>query len=179
MSSTDTSESLIQRAMNRPLTEKLSEKSVRLKQATEAILASDSAAGLAENRRTNKAYNQQSDRATKAMVDKWIKGNGAMPQDDDDTVITDLGDRYTENHYHGEQGAKPSVAKGLLAKALPWLLAAALVPLSGIGGALLTKYMGGGSDVNVKDVQSKFKVEVYDENGTLIETLPYSELPAK
>jgi hypothetical protein len=36
------------------------------------------------------------------MVDKWIKGNGgnAVPKDDEETVTTDLGDRYTEIHYH-------------------------------------------------------------------------------
>lgn len=162
--------------MNRPLEEKLATKSVRLKQATEAVLVSDAADGLAENRRSVKEYNKQSDRATKAMVDKWIKGNGGntMPQEDD-TVVTDLGDRYTEIHNHNAPAASTSTLGSLAGKVLPWVLAAALGPLGGLLGAWWMSKTG--QDVNVKDVQSKFKVEVYDESGKLIQTLPYDQLP--
>ncbi len=185
--STDTTDSsLLQQAMKRPLLEKLEQKSVRLKQATEAALVSDAAAGLAEDRRSTKAYNQQADRATKAMTDKWIKANGGqMPQDDDDTVVTDLGDRYQEIHNHYGQPAAaagttqaPDPAKpasdSLFKKIAPVLLAATLGPAAGVLGAW---YFNKDAPVNVKDVQSKFKVEVYDETGKLITTLPYDQLP--
>lgn len=189
MPSTDTTDSsLIQRAMDRPLEEKLATKSVRLKQATEAILATDAAAGLAENRRSTKAYNQQADRATEHMVSNWISsgqagrpgGNKSMPEDDD-TVNLDLGDRYQEIHNHPAptvSGGQPSVTRrvaGSFAKKwLPLILAGTLGPAAGVLGSW---WFNKGDAVNVKDVQSKFKVEVYDENGTLIQTLPYSELP--
>lgn len=176
MSSTTTTESsLIQQAMNRPLEERLAVKSVRLKQATEAVLVSDAADGLAENRRSTKEYNKQSDRATKAMVDGWVKGNGgsAMPQEDE--TVVDLGDRYTEVHNHNAPAATTSTVGSIAGKVLPWVLATALGPLGAVLGAW---WMGkSGDEVNVKDVQSKFKVEVYDESGKLIQTLPYDQLP--
>jgi hypothetical protein len=176
--------------MNRPVLEKLETKSVRLKQATEAVLVSDAAAGLSENRRSGKEYNKQADRATKAMVDKWLKGNGgsAVPKDDDETVTTDLGDRYTEIHNHygsapgdatnagGKVGTPPAASAGssLLKKALPLILASTLGPAAGVLGSW---YFNKDAGLNVKDVQSKFKVEVYDEAGKLMKTLPYDQLP--
>ncbi len=195
MSSTDTTDSsLLKQAMNRPLGEKLANKSVRLKQATEALLVTDAAAGLSENRRSTKEYNKQADRATKTMVDQWTEASGGknVPQDDDETVTTDLGDRYQEIHNHYGQGgqagsAAPSAIGSVAKKALPWVLAAA-IPATGVlgagAGALGSWWFNkskpaADTPINVKDVQSKFKVEVYDEAGKLMTTLPYDALPKK
>jgi hypothetical protein len=109
VASADTKEpSVITRAMNRPLKDKLLEKSIKLEQAEHAVMLADRAAGLAEFRRTETDYHKQQERAVKGLVDKAFKGGGeskpegeAVP-DDDETVTTtvDLGDRYTEEHHH-------------------------------------------------------------------------------
>lgn len=132
----------------------------------------DRVAGFAENRRADKVYKRQTDRAITATVDAYVDSKGKQGKNmpaDDDTVNLDLGDKFHEHHHHGRQGS------GLLGKVLPWVLATAMGPL----GAVLAAWWVGGeseSQVNVQDVQSKFKVEVYDEKGTLIHTLPYAEL---
>lgn len=177
MVSTDTKKpSLISRALNRPWLQRATQKSVRIRQADEALMMADRAAGLAEDRRTNKNYHEQQERVVKATVDKYVKRNGAttMPEDED-AVQVDLGDRYEEHtHLHGPQRGASS---GVLGKVLPWVLATAMGPL---GMAAAAWWLGSDKEsLNVKDVQSKFKIEVYDESGTLIETLPYSELPKK
>lgn len=167
--------SLIDKAMSMSPVEKAALKSARIQQATAAVLASDAAAGLAENRRSVSEYNRQSDRAVKHMVDRYV-GNGANVPSEEDTVNMDLGDRYQEiRHYHGSQGG----GIGRMAKAVaPWLLAAAMGPVgAGIAAWLLRDRSEPAPAVNVKDVQSKFKVEVYDEKGNLLLTKPYDELP--
>jgi hypothetical protein len=62
-----------------------------------------------------------------------------------------------------------------LKKALPLVLASTLGPAAGRARRVVLQQRFKG--VNVKDVQSKFKVEVYDEAGKLMKTLPYDQLP--
>lgn len=197
MESTDTKEpSLLERAMNLPWWEKAAMKSVRLRQADEATVNADRMAGLAENRRSDRHYKQQTDRAVKATVDKYVNGNGSQPAPDEEEemIHQDLGDRYEEHHHYPAPAPTASTEKtttttatnGASSGVLPWVLAAAMGPLGALGAAWwLTKEQPVTTppttqeQVNVKDVQSKFKIEVYDEDGTLLETLPYSELPTK
>lgn len=176
MASTDTKEpSVISKALNIPWEQRAAQKSVRIRQADEATFAADRAAGLAADRRADKSYKKQQERAVKAVVDQYVKGKGgnSVP-DDDDAVYQDLGDRYQEiHHHHGKRESGNSA----LGKALPWVLAALMGPL---GAAAAGWWFSEPKDeVNVKDVQSAVRVEVYDESGTLLETLPYNKLPKK
>lgn len=147
-------------------------KSVRIRQADEALMMADRAAGLAENRRSVKQYHLQQERAAAGVVGQWrrAKEGRGMNSEDGENVVVDLGDRYVEHHHHAPP-SQGSVAKSLVSRVLPWALAAAAGPV----GALIGSYLQQGTGVNVKDVQSQFKVEVYDEQGRLIETIPYGK----
>jgi hypothetical protein len=173
VASTDTNEpSLISRVLDQAPEDwglKALLKSVRIRQADEALMMADRAAGLAADRSADKHYKTQQARAVTETVNRWMGKGNTMPKDEDDAVNVDLGDRYEEHrHYHGRQGS------GLLGKLLPWALAAAMGPV----GALLAGWWFNKPEpeINVRDVESKFKVEVYDEQGRLLDTYPYSEL---
>jgi len=167
--------SLLSKALEMPWEQKATLKSVRIRQADEAMFAADRAAGLAANRKADAFYKDQTNRALEATVDQYVQKTKGKPMpDDEETVHQDLGDRYQEIHHHHAAPREPAQASGhgLVGKILPWILAAAMGPLGGLAGWWLNRE----PTVNVMDVQSKFKVEVYDENGTLLDTYPYAEL---
>lgn len=114
----------------------------------------DAAAGLAEDRRTNKVYHEQQERAVKNLVDSR-SGKGetvshpnqpTVDPEDPDAVSQNLGDSFQEIHHHHHPAPATSTnstttvekiegaAGGVVGTAAPWIAAAMAGPL---GAALV------------------------------------------
>lgn len=184
-----------------PLEERLLKRSIKLQQADQANLLADRWAGLAMNRESVSQYHQQTHRATEALTNQWINQHSdgaAMPAEDDQTVNTDLSERYEQHtHYHqypsAPAAAAPvaqaaqassvpaavaaSAAPSVLAKALPYVLASGGTSLATAGVMAGAAWLGGLFGDNAptpagSDVNHKFEseyeVRFFDADGNPI-----------